>query len=160
MIYQNYHCHKDYTNPRISDSAARIRDYAERAAALGHGILSSVEHGWQGNYYECWKTAKKYDLKLLIGAEAYWVKDRTEKDSTNAHICLQRIIERLIKQPPHCSALVPGPQWGKPIAFLQIRIFHPWGGKLEIRVPKYRPVAVYHCFDLQAFLVQQHISRP
>ena len=86
MIYQNYHCHKDYTNPRISDSAARIRDYAERAAALGHGILSSVEHGWQGNYYECWKTAKKYDLKLLIGAEAYWVKDRTEKDSTNAHI--------------------------------------------------------------------------
>lgn len=88
MIYQNYHCHKDYTNPRISDSAARIRDYAERAAALGHGILSSVEHGWQGNYYECWKTAKKYDLKLLIGAEAYWVKDRTEKDSTNAHICL------------------------------------------------------------------------
>ena len=48
MIYQNYHCHKDYTNPRISDSAARIRDYAERAAALGHGILSSVEHGWQG----------------------------------------------------------------------------------------------------------------
>ena len=88
MIYQNYHCHKDYTNPRISDSAARIRDYAERAAALGHGILSSLEHGWQGNYYECWKTAKKYDLKLLIGAEAYWVKDRTEKDSTNAHICL------------------------------------------------------------------------
>lgn len=88
MIYQNYHCHKDYTNPRISDSAARIRDYAERAAALGHGILSSVEHGWQGNYYECWKTAKKYDLKLLIGAEAYWVKDRTEKDNTNAHICL------------------------------------------------------------------------
>lgn len=88
MIYQNYHCHKDYTNPRISDSAARIRDYAERAAALGHGILSSLEHGWQGNYYECWKTAKKYDLKLLIGAEAYWVKDRTEKDNTNAHICL------------------------------------------------------------------------
>ena len=36
----------------------RIRDYAERAAALGHGILSSVEHGWQGNYYECWKTAR------------------------------------------------------------------------------------------------------
>lgn len=88
MIYQNYHCHKDYTNPRISDSAARIRDYAERAAALGHGILSSVEHGWQGNYYECWKTAKKYNLKLLIGAEAYWVRDRTEKDNTNAHICL------------------------------------------------------------------------
>lgn len=88
MIYQNYHCHKDYTNPRIADSAARIRDYAERAAALGHGILSSVEHGWQGNYYECWKIAREYKLKLLIGAEAYWVRDRKEKDNTNAHICL------------------------------------------------------------------------
>ena len=48
MIYQNYHCHKDYTNPRIADSAARVRDYAERAAALGHGILSSVSMAGRG----------------------------------------------------------------------------------------------------------------
>ena len=47
-----------------------------------------MEHGWQGNYYEGWKTAKEFGLKLLIGAEAYWVKDRTEKDNTNSHICL------------------------------------------------------------------------
>lgn len=88
ITFQNYHCHKDYTNPRISDCAVRIRDYAERAAALQHTILSSVEHGWQGNYYECYKAAKEANLKLLIGAEAYWVKDRTQKDGTNAHICI------------------------------------------------------------------------
>ena len=88
MTYQNYHCHRDYTNPRISDCAVRIRDYAERAVSLGHGVLSTVEHGWQGNYYEGYKAAKKAGLKPLIGAEAYWVKDRLEKDNTNAHICL------------------------------------------------------------------------
>lgn len=30
--------------------------------------------------------AHKYDLKCLVSAEAYWVKDRAEKDSTNSHI--------------------------------------------------------------------------
>lgn len=87
-IYQNYHSHKDFTNPRVPDCAVHIEDYAKRAASLGHSILSTVEHGWQGNYYECYKIAKKYNLKLLIGAEAYWVKDRLEKDNTNSHICL------------------------------------------------------------------------
>lgn len=86
--YQNYHCHRDFTNPRISDCAVRINDYVERAAQLHHTILSTVEHGWQGNYYEGWKAARKAGLKCLIGAEAYWVKDRFEKDNTNAHICL------------------------------------------------------------------------
>lgn len=92
--FQNYHCHRDYTNPRISDCAVRVSDYADWAAQLGHTILSTVEHGWQGNYYEGYKAAKKAGLKLLIGAEAYWVKDRTEKDNTNAHICLLAKNER------------------------------------------------------------------
>lgn len=88
IVYQNYHCHRDYTNPRISDCAVRISDYVARAAQLGHSVLSTVEHGWQGNYYEGYKAASKAGMKLLIGAEAYWVKDRFEKDNTNAHICL------------------------------------------------------------------------
>lgn len=86
--FQNYHCHRDYTNPRISDCAVHVSDYAKRVKELGHQVLSTVEHGWQGNYYEGWKAAQEAGLKLLIGAEAYWVKDRTEKDKTNAHICL------------------------------------------------------------------------
>lgn len=87
-IYQNYHRHAMYTNVRISDSAVFSKDYAERAKALGHGILSSAEHGWQGNYFETVRLAKEYGLKPLIGAEAYWVKDRTEKDRTNCHLFL------------------------------------------------------------------------
>lgn len=70
------------------DSAAINEDYAKRAVELGHGILSSVEHGWQGYYYETYEMAQKYGLKFVFGAEAYWVKDRFEKDRTNSHIIL------------------------------------------------------------------------
>lgn len=86
--FQNYHCHKEYTNVRISDSVTHLTQYAARATALGHTILSSMEHGWQGNYYETVKIAKQCGLKPLIGAEAYWVKNRLEKDRTNCHIYL------------------------------------------------------------------------
>ena len=93
-IFQNYHRHAMYTNVRISDSAVTPEAYAKRAVQLGHGILSSCEHGWQGNYYETVKIAKKYGLKPLIGAEAYWVKDRTEKDRSNCHIFIAAKNER------------------------------------------------------------------
>jgi DNA polymerase III alpha subunit len=63
-------------------------DYAKRAVQLGHKIISSVEHGFQGYYYETFELAKKYNLKFIFGAEAYWVKDRLEKDRTNSHIIL------------------------------------------------------------------------
>lgn len=75
-----------YTNVRICDSCATMKEYARRAQDLGHGILSTCEHGWQGNYYEAFKIAHESNLKLVIGAEAYWVKDRFEKDGSNCHI--------------------------------------------------------------------------
>lgn len=61
-------------------------DYAKRAAELGHSILSSCEHGWQGRYIECYDLAKQYGLKFLFAAEAYWVWDRHEEDRSNCHI--------------------------------------------------------------------------
>lgn len=94
MIFQNYHRHSHYTNPRISDSAVFNEDYAKRAVELGHGVLSSCEHGWQGNYFECFDLAKKNGLKFLFSSEAYWVKDRFEQDKTNAHIWLGAKNER------------------------------------------------------------------
>lgn len=110
-IFQNYHRHSHYTNPRVSDAAVTNLDYARRAAELGHGILSSCEHGWQGNYFECHNLARDHKLKFLFSCEAYWVKERealypvidkktgeaarnkdgeirTARDSTNAHIFL------------------------------------------------------------------------
>lgn len=61
-------------------------DYAKHAVELGHSILSSCEHGWQGRYIECYDLAKQYGLKFLFAAEAYWVWDRHEEDRSNCHI--------------------------------------------------------------------------
>lgn len=93
LTYCNYHRHSHYTNVRISDSAVTNEAYAIRAKEIGDGILSSCEHGWQGNYYEVVKLAKSYGLKPLVSAECYWVKDRNEKDRTNCHIFIGAINE-------------------------------------------------------------------
>lgn len=112
-IYQNYHRHSSYSNPIISDSVATNQDYAKRAVELGHGIISTMEHGYQGRYIEGYEASKRcfnFDpnnkeckqcggecggcerstspLKFVFGAEAYWVKNRHEKDGTNSHICI------------------------------------------------------------------------
>lgn len=85
-IFQNYHRHSMFTNVKVPDSTATNQEYATRAKELGHGIISSMEHGWQGNYYDTYKIAKKNGLRPVIGAEAYWVKDRFTQDSSNCHI--------------------------------------------------------------------------
>lgn len=77
-----------YTNVRVSDCVVNNEAYAKRAVELGQQVLSTCEHGWQGNYWDVYQLAQKYQLKMLYSAEAYWVKDRTEKDRTNCHIFL------------------------------------------------------------------------
>lgn len=76
---QNYHRHTSYSNAFTPDSAATNEEYAKRAVELGHKVISSVEHGWQGYYFECFELAKKYNLKFVFGTEAYWVKNRIKE---------------------------------------------------------------------------------
>jgi hypothetical protein len=71
---------------RIIDSVISPEAYAKRAIETGAGILSSCEHGWQGPQNIYYDLAKQYNLKFVMSAEAYWVKDRHEKDLTNCHI--------------------------------------------------------------------------
>ncbi len=94
LVYQNYHRHSHLTNVRIADSAVTNAAYARRAVELGHGILSSCEHGWQGQYNDVIRLAKENGLKPLISAEAYWVKDREEKDRSNCHIFIAAMNEK------------------------------------------------------------------
>ena len=77
---QNYHRHTSYSNIwGFKDSAAVNEDYAKRAVELGHKVISSVEHGFQGYYFETYELSKKYDLKFIFGCEAYWVKDSMKR---------------------------------------------------------------------------------
>ena len=88
FIFQNYHKHTYWSNIKVPDSATSLEEYCKRAVELGHGIICSLEHGWQGHYIECHQLAAKYGLKFVFGTEAYWVKDRHEKDGSNCHICI------------------------------------------------------------------------
>lgn len=56
---QNYHRHTSYSNIYIADSAAVNEDYYNRAVELGHKVISSVEHGWQGYYFETYELSKR-----------------------------------------------------------------------------------------------------
>lgn len=86
---QNYHKHSCWSDPiSRGDSAVFQEDYAKRAVELGHKVLSSVEHGWQGYYFETFEVAQKYGLKFVFGAEAYWVLDRHQQDRTNCHMII------------------------------------------------------------------------
>ncbi|WP_081393612.1 PHP domain-containing protein [Paenibacillus odorifer] len=87
-IYCNYHNHRDYSNIYVPDCSVKIDDYVKRSKELDHKILSSMEHGFQGRYFDTYDVAKKEKLKFIFGTEAYWVKDRFEKDKTNGHMCL------------------------------------------------------------------------
>lgn len=94
MPYQNYHRHSHISNIILPDSVATNEDYCKRAVELGHSIISSCEHGTQGDYRECADLAAKYGLKWRYVTEAYFVKDRFEelengrKDTSNCHIIL------------------------------------------------------------------------
>ncbi|MGL5765350.1 MAG: PHP domain-containing protein, partial [Sarcina sp.] len=105
MNYENYHSHKMFTNTLVPDSPAKYEDYINRAIELGQTVITSVEHGFQGNYWLLNEMIRKKNvefenrrrkgeknvpknLHFIFGTEAYWVKDRHEKDKSNCHMII------------------------------------------------------------------------
>lgn len=86
--YINYHCHSHFSNVSTPDVVIKNEDRVNRAVQLGQTVVSGIEHGTLGNYFEVVDLAKQNHVKPLLGTEAYFVLDRFEKDSTNAHIIL------------------------------------------------------------------------
>ena len=103
--YVNYHSHKMFTNKIVADSPAYYEDYINRAIELGQTVITSVEHGYQGNYFQLNELIQTKnmefkkrrdkgeinvpkDLKFVFGAEVYWVKDRHIKDKSNCHMII------------------------------------------------------------------------
>lgn len=97
-MYCNYHKHSDESNIYTPDSTILIEDYIKRTEELGHQIISTVEHGYVGNYFADYlkiekenkkrKTKALPPLKWIFGGEFYFVKDRKTKDKSNVHIIL------------------------------------------------------------------------
>lgn len=98
LKYVNYHKHSMYSNLRVRDSVEKPENYAIRTAELNNQVHSSVEHGFPGFYINDYELAKKYNLKFLFGAEAYFVisdivstddeSEDSKRDKTNAHLIL------------------------------------------------------------------------
>lgn len=94
LHFVNYHRHTHISNTYIADSVVTNEDYAKRAVELGHQVISSCEHGTQGNYREAFSLAQKYGLKWRYAAEVYFVVNRHEKDNTNAHMIVAAKTEK------------------------------------------------------------------
>lgn len=93
--YQNYHKHDSNSNIYLKDSPVTTNDYLEYYKSLDcPQIFSTVQHGWQSPYFRIYDDIEKFNknngtnIKFIFGTEAYWVKDRHEKDNANCHIIL------------------------------------------------------------------------
>lgn len=88
MKYYNYHCHSFYGNPVSMDVTTSPEDYCKRAIELGHDAFFTTCHGTQGDIFVSTTLAHQYNLKMIVGAELYYVNDRYEKDRSNRHIII------------------------------------------------------------------------
>ena len=102
--YQAYHKHTSLSHRYNKDSSLIPMDYFKYMKSLADNsipqIYSTVEHGWQGNYFKIYDDLEKFNkknleknpnykpIKFIFGTEAYWVENRLEKDSSNNHIVL------------------------------------------------------------------------
>ena len=88
MKYYNYHCHSFYGNPVSMDVTTSPEDYCKRAVELGHDAFFTTCHGTQGDIFVSTSLAHQHHLKMIVGAELYYVNDRYEKDRSNRHIII------------------------------------------------------------------------
>ena len=102
--FQNFHKHSSYSHRYNKDSPLIPKDYFNYYKELADKgiptIYSTVEHGWQSAYFRIYDDLEKFNkknleknpdykpIKFIFGTEAYWVKDRFEKDNSNCHIVL------------------------------------------------------------------------
>lgn len=88
MRYNNYHKHDYYSNVVQLDVVTSLEDYCKRAVELGHNTIFTTNHGTQANIFEAITLGEKYNLKVILGVESYYVEDRFAKDKSNRHIIL------------------------------------------------------------------------
>ena len=101
MMMENYHKHTTWSDLVQIDSATDVVEFMKKLDSYNCKCLFSGEHGYQGEWLYIYdmcrqtlseKTRKKMGIKnplnFRYSTEAYWVKDRFEKDKTNCHIVI------------------------------------------------------------------------
>lgn len=101
MVMENYHKHTTWSDLVQIDSATDVVEFMKLSESYGCQCYFSGEHGYQGEwlyiYDLCRKTLNEKErgklklncpFKFRYSTEAYWVKDRFEKDRTNSHMVI------------------------------------------------------------------------
>ncbi|OSM42560.1 DNA polymerase III subunit alpha [Nesterenkonia sp. PF2B19] len=66
--FVHLHNHTEYS---MLDGAAKIGELFEETQRLGMPAVATTDHGFLFGAHEFWKTAQQYDVKPIIGLEAY-----------------------------------------------------------------------------------------
>ncbi|KAB1643991.1 DNA polymerase III subunit alpha [Gulosibacter chungangensis] len=77
--FVHLHNHTEYS---MLDGAAKIEELIKTAAEMGMPAVATTDHGNMFSAYEFYKTAKKYDIKPIIGTEAYLAPGTHRSDKT------------------------------------------------------------------------------
>ncbi|XVX21624.1 DNA polymerase III subunit alpha [Actinomycetota bacterium] len=77
--FVHLHNHTEYS---MLDGAARIDDMFAVAAEMGMPAIATTDHGYLFGAYEFWSKSRKYDVKPIIGLEAYVTPGTHRTDKT------------------------------------------------------------------------------
>ncbi|MPV49504.1 MULTISPECIES: DNA polymerase III subunit alpha [unclassified Pseudactinotalea] len=77
--FVHLHVHTEYS---MLDGAARLDDLFAEAQRLGQTSLAMTDHGYLFGAYDFWRTARKHDIKPIIGVEAYVTPGTSRFDKT------------------------------------------------------------------------------
>ena len=77
--FVHLHNHTEYS---MLDGAAKIGELFEQTRHLGMPAVATTDHGFLFGAYEFWKTAQNYDVKPIIGLEAYLSPGTHRSDRT------------------------------------------------------------------------------
>lgn len=77
--FVHLHNHTEYS---MLDGAAKIDDLFAQTQEMGMPAVATTDHGFIFGAYEFWKTAQNYDIKPIIGLEAYLTPGTHRTDRT------------------------------------------------------------------------------
>ena len=87
MSFVHLHLHSEYS---LLDGAIQLKDLFKRIKELGMDTVAITEHGNMNAVIKKYQTAKKENVKLIFGMEAYLVKDINviDKNEKKSHFIL------------------------------------------------------------------------
>ncbi|RLT38375.1 MAG: PHP domain-containing protein, partial [Chloroflexi bacterium] len=78
-MFTHLHVHSEYS---LLDGMSKVEPLVKRAKAMGQDALAITDHGALYGAIEFYEMAKKYEVKPILGIEAYIApKTRFDKDA-------------------------------------------------------------------------------